>query len=188
MIRLILVLSAFSIAAFGQELVRNGGFEDGLAHWTEEVNNDQGSYEITRCTTYRPDPGYALRIHKYMRYFARLSQVVETPSPDRILFSAAAKLIATKGATSGYYAYAAVILEYQDAAGSALGRTWLMKKVGDYDPQSSPTEHYIFTSSDIWEDYTFLLSDELANLSGVNPAEVARVGIYLESYGTGSSG
>ena len=186
--KILLVLILFSVAAFGQELVLNGGFENGFEYWVEEVNNNQGSYQIARCTTYRPDPGYAVRVHKYMRYFARLKQVVQIPSPDGVLFSAATKLIATKGATSGYYAYAALVLEYQNAAGTALGRTWLMTKVGDYNPQNSPTEHYILTTSDIWQDHTFLLADELANLSGVNPAEVARVAVHLEAYGTGSTG
>lgn len=185
--KMILILSVFAFAAFGQELVLNGGFENGFEHWSEEVDNNQGSYEVTRCTTYRPDPGYAARVYKYMRYYARLVQEVSLPGVNA-WFSADAKLLAAKGATSGYYAYAALIIEYLNAGGTTLGRTALMRKVGDYNPQNSPTEHYIFVTGDDWEGRGLSVAEELGRLHGINPADVAGVRVVLDAYGTGSSG
>ena len=185
--KLILILSVFAFAAFGQELVLNGGFEDGFEHWDEEVDNSQGSYEITRSTDYRPGPDYSARIHKYMRYYARLVQEVALPGVN-VWFSADAKLLAAKGATPGHHAYAALILEYLDAGGTVLGRTALRKKVGNYNPQNSPTERYIFVTGDRWKGYGLSIPDELDRLHGINPAAVAAVRIALVGHGTGASG
>lgn len=185
--KLILILSVFAFAAFGQELVLNGGFEDGFEHWEQEVESPDGSYEFTRSTRYRSGPDYSARIHKYMRYYARLVQEVALPGVN-VWFSADAKLLAAKGATPGHHAYAALILEYLDAGGTALGRTALMKKVGDYNPQNSPTERYVFVAGDRWGSYGLSIPEELNRLHGINPAEVAAVRITLVGHGTGTSG
>ena len=165
------------------ELVRNGDFESGLDYWTEEVNNDQGSHSITRSRSYRRDPHHAVRIYKLQRYFARLSQVVDIQNTD-VWFSGSARLLASSS-SSGIYAYGALILEYRDADGDALGRTMLVRKAGNYDPQTTPTQHVILVTGDNWVDYGFLIADELTNLTGVNPVEVAAINVILESYGTG---
>ena len=174
-------------AGTDQELVQNGDFESELDYWTEEVNNNQGSHSITRSTSYRPGPDYSVRVYKYMRYFARLYQVVDIPSTD-VRFSGQARLIASKGTANGYYAYAALILDYRNSAGGSLGRTMILKKVGSYFPENTPTQHIVNVTSNEWEDYSFSIADELDNLTGVDPNEVAAISVILESYGTGATG
>lgn len=183
----LLILFALTLLAPGQELIRNGDFEDGLEAWLEQFDNPQGTYEIAVDTIYHPDPDNEVRIYKYMRYFARLSQAVDIPGTD-LLFSGSAQLRASKGSTSGYYAYAALILEYLDSDEQPLGRTMILNKVGTYDPQNTPTQSvHLVTSSD-WEQYELALSDELARLTGISPADVTGINVILESYGTGASG
>ena len=182
-----LLLSVFLTTGFGQQLVRNGDFEDSLNYWTLEVNNNQGSYSVKCDTVYQPDPDYEVRVYKSMRYSALLKQTVDLPSTN-VQFSASAKLIATKGSSASYYAYAALTLQYRNAADSVLGNTMIVKKIGNYNPVSDSGRHVINVTSSAWEDYSFLLADELESLPGINPADVARVTIYLQAYGNGSSG
>ena len=185
--RLILILTVFALAASGQELVRNGDFENGFTHWEQDLINNQGSYEITRSTGYRPGPDYSARVYKYMRYYARLQQIVELPSTD-VRFSVDAKLLASKGPTSGYYANAAIILEYMNAGHSIIGHTAILKSVGNFNPGSFPNQRYQYITSNDWETYEFDLNDELARLTGINPAHVTAIRLAIEAYGTGATG
>ncbi len=188
MLTAVLLTAGVLLTAAQGNLLTNGDFEQPLTvGWSQEFDDSQGSYVITRDTTLQPDPDFEVRIYKYLRYYARLKQTVAVPGTN-VRFSGAAKLVATKGPTSGYYAYAAIILEYQNAGGEVLGRTWIMKKIGDFNPQNTPTQHYILTISDVWENYGFVLADELANLPGINPRDISRVSVVVESYGTGASG
>jgi len=182
-----LILSVLTVLASGQELVLNGDFEDGLDFWATEANNNQGNYVIDYSPDYGPEPGNEVRVYKYMRYYAQINQVTLVPGVD-VRFSASAKLLASKGSTSGYYSYAALILEYLDAQGSSLGRTLIIKKLGSYDPQNGPYLHVIPVTSNDWENYEFVLAEELENLSGISPTQVVGVKLIIESRGTGVSG
>ena len=184
---LLFLLTIFLVTGLGQELLRNGDFEDSLNYWTPVVNNNQGTYSITRDTSYQSDSDYEVRVYKSMRYSAGLAQTVDLAS-SVVRFSGSAKLLATKGSTAGHYAYAAIILKYLNAGDTVLGRTMIVKKVGSYNPRNSPILYIIPVTSNDWEDYELILADEIARLSGVNPADVAKVSVCLECYGTGSTG
>jgi hypothetical protein len=53
---------------------------------------------------------------------------------------------------------------------------------------NSATLHLIEPAGEDWHSYEFIVADELANLSGVNPAQVARLAVRLEACGTGVPG
>ena len=184
----LLVLFAVAVLASGQELVLNGDFENGLNSWTIEFNNGEGAYEVSVCSSYHPDQKNAVRVYKYMRSFANLSQDVEIPDLG-VEFSASAKLLATKGETSGHYSFAALRVVYISPRGGTLGQTMIMKHVGDHPPENTAWQHVYRVTSDDWESYRFVLEDELRNnLTGINRANVAGIKLILESYGTGTSG
>ncbi len=181
------LLPIFLCVGFSQELFQNGDFEDSLDFWTIEHDNNQGNWAVNCSTGHHPDPDYEAYVRKYDRYYARIRQTVDVPNTD-LQFSASAKLEATHLSGTGYYAYSAVVLEYQNASGVALGKTVIINKTPNCNLQNTSTQHLIVVTSSNWEDYGFLLVDELTHLSGVNPADIAKVSGYLESYGTGRSG
>jgi len=183
----LLLVTVFLVSGFGQELVKNGGFEDGLSFWVQEANNSAGTYTITRDTAYQPDSDYEVKIYKNLRYFARIVQTVELPGTN-VQFSASAKLLATTANASSYNAHASVTLQYQDRGGASLGKTIIVKRVGNYNPVSDSFQHVINVTSNGWEDYDFLLADELENLPGVDPEQVAKVTISLNGHGNGIGG
>ncbi len=184
---ILLLITVLLAAGIGQELIQNGDFEDSLNFWTVEFDNNQGTWAVTCSTSHHPDPDNEVLVYKYDRYYARIHQTVDVPNHN-LRFSASAKLNAAHLSGTGYYAYSAVMLEYQNSGGTALGKTMIINKTANCNLQSTPTRHLIVVTSSDWEDYGFLLVDELANLSGVNPADIAKVSVHLESYGTGRSG
>ncbi len=183
----LLLLPMFLVIGLGQELIQNGDFENALNFWTTETNHNQGSWEVSRSTTHHPDPDYEVYVYKYDRYHARIKQVVDMPTTNAD-FSASAKLYSRHISGTGYYAYATVILAYLDASGTEMGKTMIISKTANCNLQSTPTQHLIVVTSTDWEDYEFNIADELGNLSGVNPSDVAKVCVYLQSYSTGRSG
>jgi hypothetical protein len=184
---ILLMIPVLFVVTTGQELLQNGDFEDSLDYWTVESNNNEGSWSVTVGPAHHPDPDNEVYVHKYDRYHARIRQTADMPSLN-VRFSASAKLNAAHLSGTGYYAYATVTLEYRNSSGGNLGRTMIIQKTPNCNLTNGPTQHLIVVTSADWEDYEFLLADELTNLSGVNPAEVARVTVWLESYGTGRSG
>jgi len=180
----LILLSAFLTAGFGQQLVSNGGFEDGLDGWTQQ---NSGSFFITCDTSFQTDPDYEVRVYKSLAGYARVRQTVELPS-TLVRFSVSAKLRAAKGTNAGYYAYAAVVLYYLNAADSVLGKTMIVQRVGSFNPVSDSFQHIIEVVNVDWQDHVFVLGDELASIPGVHNDSVAKVMISLESAGNGSSG
>ena len=183
----LLLLPMFLVIGFGQELLQNGDFEDSLDFWTVEQNNNQGSWAANCSTGHHPDPDMEAYVYKYDRYFARIKQTVDIPNTN-LQFSASSRLYARHISGTGYYAYAAIILEYVNSHGGLLGRTMIIQKTPNCNLGNTSVLHLIVVSSTNWEDYDFIIADELANLPGVNPAEVAKITVNLESYGTGRSG
>ena len=183
----LLLLTMFLVIGFGQELIQNGGFEDSLRYWTVEYDNNQGNWYVGRATNHHPDPDFEVYVQKYDRYYSRLKQAVNIPTTN-VNFSASVKLYARHISGTGYYAYATLILQYQNSGGVQLGRTMIVQKTANCNLQSTPTQHLITVTSTDWEDYDFNIADELANLTGVNPALVAGITVHLQSYGTGRSG
>lgn len=181
----LLLLSSLLAVGLGQELVKNGGFEDSLRFWTKDVNNT-GTSTITLDPTYHPDPDTEVQLYQYMANYTALEQTIVLPGP-LVRFSASAKLEATTAGGAGYYAYGAIVLKYLDSADAVLGNTIIYRSVA-YTPQNTSTQHVIQAPSANWENYNFLLWDELTYLPGIDPFKVAKVKVRLEAVGNGKTG
>lgn len=181
----LLLLFLLLSGAVGQELIGNGDFENGTDSWIQEQSSSGGTYSITCDTSYQPDSDYEVRIYKTMAAYARLRQTVELPGTN-VRFLASVKAAVSTG-TKNRMAYAGVVLEYRNSSNTLLGKTMVIKKIGSGAPQSGPTQHVIDVTSDDWEDHGFILADELENLTGVNPDSIARVNLYVQAYGNGST-
>lgn len=181
----LLAFSALLTVCLGQELVRNGGFEDSLQYWTR--SNEGGTSTVTLDPNYDPsDPDLEVYLYQYYASYTRLDQTINVPGP-LVRFSASAKLEATTAGGAGYYAIASIILQYLDSADNNLGSTMIYRAYA-YTPQNTSTQHVIQAPSTNWERYEFLLADELTNLPGIDPAKVAKINIRLEAAGNGRSG
>jgi hypothetical protein len=171
----------------GQELVRNGDFEDSLRNWTVEYDTTAGFWQVLRSPDFDQDPDNEVLVYKGLMYHCRLSQTVNVPT-TQLRFAGSSLFYTNVGANEGYYAYATIILQYEDASGTVLGRTMIVKKTPYCDLQNSSTQHLIEVTDETWHDYEFLVSTELDNLPGINPAQVRRITIVLEGYGNGTPG
>jgi hypothetical protein len=178
------------VAALGSsaELLQNGTFENGTAGWTLAVDSTEGSWSADARPDYdERDQDCEALVWKLLRYSTSLSQTVNLPSLAT-RFAGDARLIAYIAQDTTYYAYAAVTLEYQNAAGTALGRTMVLRQTDRSPLTNTPTRHLIFAPDEEWRGLGFIIADELANLPGVTPADVAGVVVRLNAYGTGIGG
>ena len=185
--KLVLVMSVFLVSAFGQEFIQNGDFEDSLAFWDVTYNSPQGTWGAVVNPAYDPDPDYELCVYKNYRYSTTVSQTVDVPSAH-LRFAGSAKLHAVVGTKINYYAYATINLEYRDSTDVLLGRTMIVKKTPYCTLESSSTQHLIVVTSGDWEDYEFHIDRELENLPDVDAADVRKITVVLEAYGTGATG
>jgi len=185
--RALLIMSALLVSAFGQELIQNGRFEDSLTSWTVEYDSPDGTWSVATGSEYQPDPDSEVNVSKTMKYYARAFQTVDVPTPE-LEFSFSSRLFASFAGGSGYYAYATVTLEYLNSSGGLLGRTLFVNKVGYCSLENTSIQHLIVAEDTTWQDYWLLVSDELENLPGLNPADLARARVVLEAYGNGASG
>lgn len=155
------------------ELVQNGGFENGLTSWT--AVNGGGTYRINAGNFQTADPDAEVEVYKYDATWAKLSQALNIPGTSlRFSFQAALAAVELNPAAS-YWALSAVSLEYRDAAGGYLGRSLVINKSPHCAIASTPTQHLITVADSLWHSYTLNVSDELALLTGVNPALVKKV-------------
>ncbi len=184
---LLLLLPMLLAVGVGQELIQNGDFENSLTHWTVEHNNNQGTWQAITGPGYHPDPDYEAYVYKYDRYYTRITQTVDIPS-TMVKFSGSARLYAEHLSGSGYYAYATLTVQYLNSSGTELGKTMFACKTANCTMGSTATRHVVAVTSPDWEDYEFVVAGELMHLPGVNPGNVARIAVCLESYGTGCTG
>ena len=173
--------------ATGQELLRNGGFEDSLNYWTVEYNSSSGSWDVSTGVEHQPDPDHELYVMKAYRYYARVVQTVDVSS-TALLFSGEARLETTVGSASGYYAYATVTLEYKNASGTVLGRTMIIKTTPNCTLETTPTCRLHVVDTTRWAGFEMLIDDELDSLPGINRSDVTCVSVILESWGNGRTG
>jgi hypothetical protein len=161
--------------------VINGDFEQALTTgWTQSAAGT--NWTITRGTNYHPDADYEAYCYKYGYSttgsgHAILYQVVDIPS-TAIEFSAAVRLYAWDNHTSAWSG-AALILTYMDASSAYLGETRICRRSVGCPWAGSATMHIIEASDTSWHNYSFTLNDELANLSAVNPDDVAKIKVSL---------
>lgn len=175
-------------SATGGNLINNGRFEQGLLGWTLAVDSVDGSWTAVTGPEYDADTDCEVFVEKVQRYSTWLFQSAVLPGLDvSLLFRA--RLAATVARdTPAYYAHAAVVLEYQNAAGEPLGATMVVRKT-TYSPlNNTPTRRLISASSEDWFERELVIRDELSRLSGVNPTDVARVVVGLQAWGNGVGG
>lgn len=176
--KLMILVCVISIGS-GGVLLTNGDFEQTLTTgWQQQTSGS--SITIDRQTTYDPDPNYEVQVYKGAGSgYARLLQEVAIPTTD-LEFSIAAKMYAfDNNADTLCWAGAAVIVSYKNAAGSVLGETRICQFTTPCPWTSSSTLHLIFVSDSLWHTYSFNVDDELLNLPGVNPANVASIEVAL---------
>ncbi|MBN2172472.1 MAG: hypothetical protein JW819_14245 [Candidatus Krumholzibacteriota bacterium] len=163
--------------ASGLELVVNGDFESAFAPAWEQSTSGTAVW-IERGTDYDPDPDHEARVRKGSgNGRGKLSQTFNVPGTD-LRFSA--KLLASATASStDIWAAGALMLSYQDLAGNVLGRTAIGATTHGCPWSDSDTFHLLGTSTGAWQDWSFLLDDELANLPGVDPSQVRRLEVAL---------
>jgi len=174
-----------SLLFFGQvmggELVTNGEFEQSLSiGWTEQRVG--GSIVINRATNYDPDPDYEARVYKGTGTgYARLYQIIDILTTN-LDFTVNAKLYAYDNYV-GAWAGAAVIIAYINKYGATLGQTYICARSPGCPWTNTSTSHIIPAPNTLWNNYTFNINDELANLSGVNPSLVKQIQVSLHSQG-----
>jgi len=176
LLSLICLVALVPLAVSADELIQNGTFENDTTGWTSEYSGgtwtvDAGQYDLD------PDmEGYA---YKYDATFGRMYQTLDVANPG-VRFSAQAQLVAVElNPAATYWAFAALELQYLDAAGNYLGRTLIGYATPHSSLSSSTTQHIITAVDSLWHSYQFNIQDELVNLTGVSPSEVRKVKVAM---------
>jgi len=163
--------------ASGLELVTNGDFESAFDPAWEQSTSGTAVW-IERGTSYDADPDYEARVRKSTgNGRGKLSQTFNLPGTD-VRFSARLLASATASATD-IWAAGVLMLSYQDLAGNVLGRTAIGATTHGCPWVSDDTFHLLGSSTGAWQDWSFHLDDELANLPGVDPMQVRRLEVAL---------
>lgn len=177
----LLLLLVCAVLGFSSTLLTNGDFEQDLSvGWTAQFLGQLTTDTIDRATTFDPDPDYELRVKKYDASYAKLCQEIDVPSTN-LDFSVSTRLLAREySASSPYWAAASIVLSYLNEAGTVLGETRIVHKSAHCPWTSTTTRHLIIAADSInWYTYSFNINDELANLPGVNPVDIARVRVTV---------
>jgi hypothetical protein len=158
------------------ELLLNGAFEDSLNGWSYTYSGGSSA-----CNTgyYDPDPDKEAYLYQYDASYGMLSQTVNSGNAW-VNFSAqlALQAVETNPAVT-YWAVGALAISYLSANDSVLGRTLIACTTAHSPLVSSSTLHLITVADTLWHTYAFNLQTELANLPGVNPAQVRKLRIAL---------
>lgn len=167
-------------ASFAQNLVVNGDFEQALTTgWTQYSANSSGG--ITRSTTYDPDPDYEAYVYRIgststASGYEDLYQIVDIPSTN-LQFHANLKLYAYDNGSP--WCAACLVLKYLNSSNAVLGQTRIYAYSGGCPWTNTSTLHLIGVSDSLWHTYSFNINDELANLPGVNPGQIAKIRVAL---------
>jgi len=176
------LLIAGSLSTGGaQELVVNGDFElDISTGWSIDSLEGMTPYldTIDRDTSFNPDPGYEARVKKYDSAHAKLYQIFDVATTN-LAFGIKTKLYAAELNQATTWAGAAIVLSYMNDSGTVLGETRICYKTIHSPWVDSPTMHLIVAPDSNWNVYSFNVNDELTNLPGVNPLEIAKVRVAL---------
>ncbi len=160
-------------------LLSNSNFEQPLTTgWSRDSVGI--NFIIDRATNYDPDPDYEARVQMNTDIgYAKLYQRVDIPGVN-LMFSCNARLVATT-TSSTCWAGTALIIGYLNASNTLLGETMICRRTAACPWQNTTTRHLIDAVDTLWHNYGFNISNELANLPGVNPANIARIEISLHS-------
>ncbi len=171
-------LLLFLLVAVGSaNYIVNGDFEQPLTNgWGQRT---WGSYcTVNQARIYDPDPDVEAYAYKgNADGYSLLFQVATVPSTN-LNFSANVKLYAYDNNASAWTGASFKIL-YLNAANTILGETRICQLSAGCPWSNTRYRHLITVSDSIWHNYTFNINSELANLPGVNPSEVSRIGVAL---------
>jgi len=158
-------------------LLTNGDFEQPFTTGWQQASS--GSYVvIDRATSYDPDPDHEARCEKGDGTgFACLYQTVDVPSTN-LIFSCIAKVYAYDNHPTAWCG-AAVRIFYMNAASTKLGETMICMRSTQNPWNDTSTRHLIIASDSLWHTYTFNVDNELTNLPGVDPSQIAKMQIAL---------
>jgi len=175
-----LVLILLASIGTASNYVSNGDFEQALTTgWSQTMAG--GGTTISRSTTYHPDSDYEVYVYKASGTtgYALLWQIADIPTCNMDL-SFSAKLYAWDN-YSGAWAGAAVKIEYLNSSNISLGETKVCRWSYDCPWTNAADCHIIQVADSLWHDYSFNLLDELGNVPAVDPDEVAKIKITLET-------
>lgn len=177
-----LMVAGTAAVVDAHELVVNGDFELDIATgWTIDSIEGMTPYYDTldRGVDFDSDPDFEARVKKYDSAHARLSQLFDV-STTNLDFAIAVKLYAVEYNPAGtYFAAAAVVLSYMNDSGAVLGETRICYKTSHCIWANTATLHLIEVPDSNWNVYAFNVNDELTNLPGVNPPDIAKVKVAL---------
>jgi len=169
-------------------LLVNGDFEQPMeVGWTVDTVNEAGDYRFEWSDTLgQPDAGSAARVYKYLARHATLSQTVDVPGTSLELDFAAR--LSLGGGSNTCWPVGAVVACYQDSTGAELGKTMVLLRTEFCTWVDGDTLHLIdVLEPGVWRQYRLDLGRELADyLTGINPADVARVRVELFAYDNGT--
>ncbi|UCG93264.1 MAG: hypothetical protein JSV97_06090 [candidate division WOR-3 bacterium] len=162
-------------------LLTNGDFEQELdIGWTQRIQGSNSYDTLNRATGYDPDPDYEVKVRKYDAAYMKLYQTVNIPTTD-LEFSVNANLYAYEyDPADTFWASASVTLFYLDNDNNVLGQTRICYNSPHCPYTNSDFFHMIeATSPNNWHNYSFNIDDELVELPGVNPADIAKIEVAL---------
>jgi hypothetical protein len=169
----LLLLGAAAGQATPLECVVNGDFEQELEVGWQQLDEATNA-AIARNADLDDDPDQELGL-RFNNGVGEISvwQRFAIPNTD---LDIATTIRARASGSGGAWVAAGFRLGYLDRNMVVLGRTFIGRMSSDCPWFGSPTLHLVTSAHDEWEQYSFNLNDELANLPGVDPSEVA----YLE--------
>jgi len=172
----LLIAGATAMTGQAREFVVNGCFEEELSiGWNESMTLPGAVVE--RRTDLDPDEDYELHIQLTgSEGITRLFQRWEIACTG-MQFSA--KLRCSTDGTGGAWTAAGVVLRYLDCQMAELGESAIVSKSRDCPWADSPTFHLIEISKIDWGVYAFDLDDELLNLPGIDPEQIAFLDVML---------
>ena len=168
-------------AGFGQELLVNGDFEQELTVGWTYTDSGYGTHWAVRDPGYQPDPDNECQTYQYDNPgWARLEQVVD--APGTVLELSFWASFAESAGTSTCWPAACFCVTYYDAAMTPLGETrYFYSTYANWTPSGTLSLYRVTDPN--WAHYTLNVAEEIGNnLPGVNPSDVARVGVALLSY------
>ncbi len=174
--RLIAVLIVAG-ALWSGELLTNGGFEEPLSvGWTKAQYG--ANILIERSTGHHPDPDYEVYIYKGDgRGYGKIYQTVNITTLD-LRFQAQLRFITyASGGTA--WAAAALVISYLSSSNTILGETRICNKTTYCPWRNSSRLHLINAPIGSWNHFEFNIDEELVNLPGVDPSQIAKIRIAV---------
>ncbi|HEX7321159.1 MAG TPA: hypothetical protein VF399_12495 [bacterium] len=171
-------LTAALHICFSAVLLTNGDFERSFGTgW--QIHALWAADSVSRCTWYDPDPDYEALVYTSNGGSPRLYQRVNIPV-TALDFSAILKLSADdNNADTLCWAAAALVISYVNQSGNVLGQTRIGQWTTPCPWQNSPVLHLVSVADTLWNAYSFSIDNELAQLPGVDPAQVRSIEIAL---------